>query len=177
MLGLIPAHAGKTSWARPVWSSGTAHPRSRGENSAASFSQSQPPWLIPAHEGKTPQRPSGKPPSAAHPRSRGENSGRYNATGGGVGSSPLTRGKHDEVNRACGGARLIPAHAGKTEWKHMTCGLSVAHPRSRGENARLILRVLEGSGSSPLTRGNPSVSTCPAACPWLIPAHAGITRG
>ena len=92
--GLIPAHAGKTRSGPPGGCERPAHPRSRGENSAASFSQSQPPGsspltrgkrahslrlalqpgLIPAHAGKTPSRIGSGWNEGAHPRSRGENS-------------------------------------------------------------------------------------------------------
>ena len=93
-VGLIPAHAGKTSssWKWPK--SWTAHPRSRGENStprraspwttgsspltrgkpASGPALGQPPGLIPAHAGKTASCEAWCCPSGAHPRSRGENS-------------------------------------------------------------------------------------------------------
>ena len=50
-----------------------------------------------------------------------------------AGSSPLTRGKLFVRRFACGAARLIPAHAGKT--------LARAS------------RIVRDEGSSPLTRG------------------------
>ena len=111
--GLIPAHAGKTR-SRP-WVRGTpwAHPRSRGENprpcrpvrirqgsSPLTRGKRQlqvhgnaPVGLIPAHAGKTRGRRSRTCPARAHPRSRGENHPDDGADGGGLGSSPLTRGK------------------------------------------------------------------------------------
>ena len=112
--GLIPAHAGKTpSSAAPgdlIW----AHPRSRGENSAPASAVliawgSSPltrgklecvpvagdrAGLIPAHAGKT-SSPSARAVGAtAHPRSRGENVVASPSSRSGLGSSPLTRGKH-----------------------------------------------------------------------------------
>ena len=92
-VGLIPAHAGKTTSNKTGSRSFGAHPRSRGENHrmksvAASLMGSSPltrgkphrhhlrarrPGLIPAHAGKT-TTPGEKPAlSRAHPRSRGEN--------------------------------------------------------------------------------------------------------
>ena len=70
--------------------------------------------LIPAHAGKTPRLPGASARRRAHPRSRGENVRCSRASHGGIGSSPLTRGKlHkwqlDELDTG-----LIPAHAGKT---------------------------------------------------------------
>ena len=54
------------------------------------------------------------------------------------GSSPLTRGKPDL--REVGGtlARLIPAHAGKTEAVECPARRHRAHPRSRGENDQYV---------------------------------------
>ena len=92
-LGLIPAHAGKTSstsWA--TWWT-WAHPRSRGENGTWHSPRSRPrgsspltrgkldqrlhrrapQGLIPAHAGKTGRRPPAYRRAWAHPRSRGEN--------------------------------------------------------------------------------------------------------
>ena len=94
LVGLIPAHAGKTRPTRrgaPRW---RAHPRSRGENFACGAAiaknvGSSPltrgklctlhgpahmGGLIPAHAGKTVNRSRGASMPWAHPRSRGENS-------------------------------------------------------------------------------------------------------
>ena len=132
--GLIPAHAGKTPRRRRGgWYSG-AHPRSRGENSAAlgyetpsrgsspltrgkhhrRRQRAQTCGLIPAHAGKTPAGRGGGVGARAHPRSRGENHGEH--FGGGLieGSSPLTRGKQRRVDESADWEGLIPAHAGKT---------------------------------------------------------------
>ena len=132
--GLIPAHAGKTRHTLCPSSSGTAHPRSRGENSNAA-DRSTPAGgsspltrgklvegarlfdvvgLIPAHAGKTPlvsHRAISRP---AHPRSRGENEYQVRKSVTVRGSSPLTRGKPDTLTHTSGSKRLIPAHAGKT---------------------------------------------------------------
>ena len=151
---LIPAHAGKTACRRPRRGRYPAHPRSRGENYPARHAgvcgagsspltrgkhrplgtDLPPGRLIPAHAGKTwtgsPQRPR----KWAHPRSRGENRiQRHRAT---VldGSSPLTRGKLREHPQRVPRARLIPAHAGKTETRALLRDRGRAHPRSRGGN-------------------------------------------
>ena len=111
---LIPAHAGKTLCAFCVVSSPPAHPRSRGENYPGPSGR----WncggsspltrgkrrrrglprhgsrLIPAHAGKTRCAGSCSCQCPAHPRSRGENIENDPRSGTGVGSSPLTRGKH-----------------------------------------------------------------------------------
>ena len=111
--GLIPAHAGKTTSTTRSGTNPAAHPRSRGENGErAAFNGDRegsspltrgkrpsspslwdPLRLIPAHAGKT-IRPWGRwPAPAAHPRSRGENHDLDYTVPGGMGSSPLTRGK------------------------------------------------------------------------------------
>ena len=72
-----------------------------------------------------------------------------------MGSSPLTRGKP-----------MSGIEIDTTE---------VAHPRSRGENARRGGPITSGPGSSPLTRGK--LCSCLLRCcgRGLIPAHAGKT--
>ena len=111
-----------------------AHPRSRGENrdaferfnvvggsSPLTRGKLLPPSdhavvdrLIPAHAGKTWSFNSDTGVTWAHPRSRGENGDDLASGLLDGGSSPLTRGKLEDV--VCGqlGCRLIPAHAGKT---------------------------------------------------------------
>ena len=154
MAGLIPAHAGKTASSRRLTAATAAHPRSRGENSpqlilvmsprgSSPLTRGKRPWrahghrrrrLIPAHAGKTETPSAVARLSKAHPRSRGENGGAISLVIDDCGSSPLTRGKPQEILstfRECG---LIPAHAGKTESNDLIGVERGAHPRSRGEN-------------------------------------------
>ena len=153
--GLIPAHAGKTSYHPPLRVLEGAHPRSRGENDVADGPCSVvlgsspltrgkrvglagwllPGRLIPAHAGKTECSPT--------------------------------------VAHVWG---LIPAHAGKTTPSRCGTGRRGAHPRSRGENALLGAAVGIGGGSSPLTRGKQGAPERPLSYRGLIPAHAGKTR-
>ena len=193
--GLIPAHAGKTTRPSGTSRGPRAHPRSRGENWPTrtvmfTGTGSSPltrgkqtierwwrerPRLIPAHAGKTVMEVILVFPSAAHPRSRGENAraGRPPRSAGG--SSPLTRGK-PRTNASTGSLRrLIPAHAGKTPTRSCRSAPSAAHPRSRGENARLASPVESLAGSSPLTRGKPLCDWSRQSMLGLIPAHAGKT--
>ena len=53
--------------------------------------------------------------------------------------------------------------------------LGQAHPRSRGENARIGPRRPVGLGSSPLTRGKRLYAHGRVLGTGLIPAHAGKT--
>ena len=173
IVGLIPAHAGKTSNLSVCWCVRWAHPRSRGENLVrhvepvrglgsspltrgkqdATLKERTVARLIPAHAGKTILHRPQHRPQGAHPRSRGENNQLREALEAFAGSSPLTRGKRNGLRPRHAGTGLIPAHAGKTRgWRD---GLlrARAHPRSRGENKDGAGKDLIRWGSSPLTRG------------------------
>ena len=133
-VGLIPAHAGKTSPTRQQPATPGAHPRSRGENLEIANPRGEregsspltrgkragpvprPPLarLIPAHAGKTSGGEDRFALPGAHPRSRGENGRRVSLRRAASGSSPLTRGKHAAPRRNGLRSGLIPAHAGKT---------------------------------------------------------------
>ena len=131
--------------------------------------------LIPAHAGKTSRQKRSPHGDRAHPRSRGENRPISSQAPSATGSSPLTRGKLMGYLSPIEDARLIPAHAGKTARGPGGAALGAAHPRSRGENARLGGPITSGPGSSPLTRGKRLVGTDRFFRSGLIPAHAGKT--
>ena len=172
-MGLIPAHAGKTSRGSSLPVCPRAHPRSRGENQlpetciivgmgSSPLTRGKPPgvsWvetragLIPAHAGKTQASARVALTVRAHPRSRGENIAEMVMDGASSGSSPLTRGKPAESEYGLDPMGLIPAHAGKT-WRSwcQSCWWG-AHPRSRGENCFGRRGNQANGGSSPLTRG------------------------
>ena len=153
LIGLIPAHAGKTPCSASRSQLIRAHPRSRGENRVLTEVQlfghgsspltrgkrpgqhaaRAPDGLIPAHAGKTGRRTWTRAPRAAHPRSRGENHPLLQQEDGVRGSSPLTRGKPCVDLDGVTAVGLIPAHAGKT-----LLDLALSAPCT---------------GSSPLTRG------------------------
>ena len=170
---LIPAHAGKTAPYGPATSRASAHPRSRGENSAKIPTDDvgmgsspltrgklrrwpptpKPHRLIPAHAGKTGASMRLRLRRGAHPRSRGENKASSSPLQSLSGSSPLTRGKPVRGGARQPQPRLIPAHAGKTPRAESRVPGTRAHPRSRGENWTSGGGVPTGVGSSPLTRG------------------------
>ena len=192
---LIPAHAGKTAAASAVAGRPSAHPRSRGENprtviegralrGSSPLTRGKPSrrvtrnvtlGLIPAHAGKTGQLTVRANPASAHPRSRGENILPALEPLGGVGSSPLTRGKHTVCITEFLSVRLIPAHAGKTTRLNAPWMPTSAHPRSRGENRTLHVWCATRRGSSPLTRGKQVGAGFRRLRGRLIPAHAGKT--
>ena len=172
-----------------------AHPRSRGENLSIEHWRGQgkgsspltrgkrcvtpfinfPVRLIPAHAGKTTPSARVNVIVKAHPRSRGENGGAREMTAAAPGSSPLTRGKLWVAGAGEPSEGLIPAHAGKTREGVQVLGKAGAHPRSRGENSHARPRPDWRRGSSPLTRGKPSLEICTLTVSRLIPAHAGKT--
>ena len=153
--GLIPAHAGKTPSVDVAVSFSGAHPRSRGENrvrrcargwwlGSSPLTRGKPRYtvgpmgvhgLIPAHAGKTRRRGSATRRGRAHPRSRGENHRIKSVAASVTGSSPLTRGKHQDDQAQYLRTGLIPAHAGKTRGRRGCSCCGRAHPRSRGENS------------------------------------------
>ena len=195
VLGLIPAHAGKTPSTPRCCRGSGAHPRSRGENLrlyglGAMNEGSSPltrgkhlrsvrhvpaPGLIPAHAGKTSKDSSTESVQWAHPRSRGENGVSHEIGCGVAGSSPLTRGKRRLGRGWVQHAGLIPAHAGKTQHPQFTAESRGAHPRSRGENKPRPSPSVPLRGSSPLTRGKRPLRDRDRAKGGLIPAHAGKT--
>ena len=152
-----------------------AHPRSRGENvppgprrfwieGSSPLTRGKPNalvpsevahGLIPAHAGKTSNSRRAQSKPSAHPRSRGENGLGLDRLCLALGSSPLTRGKHQSRRECRRRMGLIPAHAGKT------------HRRSAPNGIK--------SGSSPLTRGKHLTALLPDRRDRLIPAHAGKT--
>ena len=193
---LIPAHAGKTCTSHAGIMTDEAHPRSRGENLRGGVvsrlytgsspltrgkrfslgAVSNPMRLIPAHAGKTCLSRAVAARTAAHPRSRGENLRSSPNARSLSGSSPLTRGKRPARGSPSRTRGLIPAHAGKTGRSPSERPGWTAHPRSRGENARILQDHAVQVGSSPLTRGKPHpMARQPSRC-RLIPAHAGKTE-
>ena len=193
--GLIPAHAGKTHSRIALPRTGSAHPRSRGENynfahQPAALVGSSPltrgkrrgvtqttaeTRLIPAHAGKTGDRAYPVLRQEAHPRSRGENRPVWPTCRTIKGSSPLTRGKLTPIPQVLVGGGLIPAHAGKTRRFVRNVREDSAHPRSRGENSAGTSAAVSSAGSSPLTRGKLRGDSLSSAMIGLIPAHAGKT--
>ena len=91
------------------------------------------------------------------------------------GTSPRTRGKHQQQPTKHPKTRNIPAHAGKTSTSLTTARIVWEHPRARGENSIIHSANYTEVGTSPRTRGKLVVLSC-LIHPWgNIPAHAGKT--
>ena len=194
--GLIPAHAGKTTFDASRCSRIRAHPHSRGENAEGAIraeeSKGSSPLtrgkpsravstggirgLIPTHAGKTPRHAATAPCAWAHPHSRGENWISGAQLRGSEGSSPLTRGKRRDLPVRLAEDGLIPTHAGKTVRRSRARRPCRAHPHSHGENDIIIDGTLDNVGSSPLTRGKLLTPGRAAMGHGLIPTHAGKTH-
>ena len=157
MAGLIPAHAGKTCSLPRSRRRARAHPRSRGENLGGAGFGVRVAGSSPLTRGKPRSACPRGGMSVAHPRSRGENFDCEPAAPDDVGSSPLTRGKLSASALDDLVTGLIPAHAGKTQVAGPLASGRGAHPRSRGENPPAADRDRQHRGSSPLTRGKPTV--------------------
>ena len=174
-VGLIPAHAGKTSPRVSVCTSTRAHPRSRGENLTAARPCAMRRGSSPLTRGKPRKASICAVVAGAHPRSRGENYAPFLSRASWSGSSPLTRGKRRLLDTARVDRGLIPAHAGKTDAGISTTPSRGAHPRSRGENSQAEEMMRPRTGSSPLTRGKQPRDSGRHHDHRLIPAHAGKT--
>ena len=190
---LIPARAGNIRSARAVNHGQPAHPRSRGEHSAASRTVARHAGssplargtfaarslrrergrLIPARAGNIRSRRLVIRWSPAHPRSRGEHRAVVARTTGMAGSSPLARGTSRICRDRQGVGRLIPARAGNIHRHRCPMWVGPAHPRSRGEHFLNHSGSSKANGSSPLARGTYPREVNDEHSPRLIPARAG----
>ena len=155
---LIPARAGNMTWFSRRPKVCPAHPRSRGEHSAAGASllmrsgssplargtfRIQRPRrlrhrLIPARAGNIALAPAAGSAGTAHPRSRGEHeTGNYFPSSP-LGSSPLARGTSENRTDNIRNRRLIPARAGNMHASGHDTPPRSAHPRSRGEHPSFV---------------------------------------
>ena len=171
----IPARAGNTRSSATPASRTTVHPRSRGEHSHASVTNSilvgssplargtprargarrRSRRFIPARAGNTAPAISAKTGAAVHPRSRGEHEARGCRWFTPTGSSPLARGT------------LLEPALGEHRRRFI--------PRSRGEHAGGGPFFAIGVGSSPLARGTRGQWRCRRRWSRFIPARAGNT--
>ena len=173
--GIIPAYAGSTS--SPTMSTSCAwdHPRIRGEHCEKRH-------IFYRHSGSSPHtRGALTPPRRRrslvqdHPRIRGEHLAEAHRFGLTRGSSPHTRGALDACDCVRIVARIIPAYAGSTEPAPHPSARKPDHPRIRGEHKDRDTQAMIMFGSSPHTRGAPSVFS-PLSRAWrIIPAYAGST--
>ena len=194
-LGIIPAYAGSTRSARRSFRSNRDHPRLRGEHLeplAVAYSQAGsspltrgapavelqvqlPRGIIPAYAGSTCSYPTRCMSLQDHPRLRGEHPNSRSLSRSRLGSSPLTRGAPQRIDSEDYISGIIPAYAGSTPASWSRAAGAPDHPRLRGEHRNGHGRGCWYAGSSPLTRGAPSLPSTKRTTTRIIPAYAGST--
>ena len=149
-----PAHAGKTYRRSYYYLKGSDHP---------------------AHAGKTYGQEIGRRCVTDHPRTCGEN--HFNALHSVIndGSPPHMRGKPLRESTKIECMRITPAHAGKTSHSPECPPMRADHPRTCGENFRLLSSVVSMSGSPPHMRGKLLTPFNLSLFTRITPAHAGKT--
>ena len=173
---IIPAYAGSTgsSSATTIWSMGSS-PHTRGAllihpGSLGVFR------IIPAYAGSTPSTSGQVGGDADHPRIRGEHDDDPTPRGRDNGSSPHTRGALGSEPVLGLGEGIIPAYAGSTRRVIGTLPKPAwIIPAYAGSTVGVHMIVVDGLGSSPHTRGAPSLSQWIAGLIRIIPAYAGST--
>ena len=153
LVGITPAHAGKSPWTAPKRQRNGDHPRTRGEKPSArclplNTVGSPPhtrgkalvlphcpgvPGITPAHAGKRSRSLIHSPGREDHPRTRGEKFTSLALSKEIMGSPPHTRGKACTIFTNSSSIGITPAHAGKRckAAPARQCGWD--HPRTRGE--------------------------------------------
>ena len=136
LLGITPAHAGKTESAAARGGEPRDHPRACGENQRYLHQHERcrgsPPrmrgkprkhdivpntaGITPAHAGKTRKLVRREVSRRDHPRACGENRLQKSISAFGSGSPPRMRGKPGDAFASSGEIGITPAHAGKTPW-------------------------------------------------------------
>ena len=113
-LGIIPAYAGSTATSRTSAIRHPDHPRIRGEHADEDAVVVDEARIIPAYAGSTFGTHRVPIDVRDHPRIRGEHPSLKPGVSNGEGSSPHTRGAHENFLAPSGGERIIPAYAGST---------------------------------------------------------------
>ena len=192
---IIPALAGNTPSVLENSSYLPDHPRSRGEYSefldghcgvvgSSPLSRgipliastiSVPSRIIPALAGNTTPMVMLLSKGRDHPRSRGEYRSALPEARIPPGSSPLSRGILEWFGAFVKAGRIIPALAGNTNCHCSAKSIVSDHPRSRGEYRHRRQHSPPGCGSSPLSRGIPTLVGQLIGFDRIIPALAGNT--
>ena len=131
--------------------------------------------IIPAYAGSTASPTWAPTDTMDHPRIRGEHPPGDSVWGLLPGSSPHTRGarRYDLAHHVP--HRIIPAYAGSTTLPSNALRICSDHPRIRGEHATALTLPVFVMGSSPHTRGAPSLLEHGIDSRRIIPAYAGST--
>ena len=155
---IIPAYAGSTGWDRRIPHTCRDHPRIRGEHMGYTRARPRPRWIIPAYAGSTGAVGLLSIRYPDHPRIRGEHPIRGLLLPRDRGSSPHTRGAPTHRRPWRSFLRIIPAYAGSTSGARCAARAPSDHPRIRGEHRDAAIPSRSSAGSSPHTRGAPSMT-------------------
>ena len=131
---------------------------------------------IPARAGETAFAPSSPRSFRAYPRSCGGNAIREQPILGGLGLSPLVRGKPALAKALASRRGPIPARAGETCIERGIPDEQVAYPRSCGGNLDQLAPSGFIQGLSPLVRGKLFRGKDYTKLEGPIPARAGETE-
>ena len=171
--GIIPAYAGSTLIPCSRATSSSDHPRIRGEHAGLGLGEaaargSSPHTrgapillarqrlqirIIPAYAGSTSRKSPERSSRRDHPRIRGEHDAGEHGYERRQGSSPHTRGAHDQRRSDDRRRGIIPAYAGSTRERDHGDFVEGDHPRIRGEHQPSRFSRCHAAGSSPHTRG------------------------
>ena len=93
-----------------------------------------------------------------------------------IGSSPYTRGTRPYCYEVLFRTRFIPIHTGNSCQKPCLSLPLPVHPHTHGELAGCPVQSRSICGSSPYTRGTPTMNTPTEAAARFIPIHTGNSR-
>ena len=106
---------------------------------------------------------------------RGENMWHVHLQNLALGSPPLARGKQTTIIMPFHSPGITPACAGKTPRTVAQVIYLKDHPRLRGENQTLHLKIVFLQGSPPLARGKRTIPIVSMSIMRITPACAGKT--
>ena len=132
--------------------------------------------IIPAHAGQTTIFLFNSARWSDHPRACGANPCRPPIRWMNTGSSPRMRGKRDQDPEHPYHLRIIPAHAGQTDYPSLFMNMTPDHPRACGANVTSGSPAAYERGSSPRMRGKRISDIRNVTAQRIIPAHAGQTQ-
>ena len=191
---VVPAHAGvfPTSWPTPPRAA--SRPRTRG-GLPASFpphvrcSTSSPHTrgssvgrdvivgvrdVVPAHAGVFPRRSGPGLLCPRRPRTRGGLPSLLVSSGAGLASSPHTRGSSSSSTVQHPARAVVPAHAGVFPRSWPVTRRPWRRPRTRGGLPVAVEVLVDGTPSSPHTRGSSRRGAGRVPAHPVVPAHAGV---
>ena len=196
LVGITPAHAGKSCPLVFAFRYSRDHPRACGEKPPGRVVQGFPPGspprmrgkaedaianitrqgITPAHAGKRQTRASPAGVCWDHPRTCGEKNNAITGRVLDVGSPPHMRGKVSTELADIQIAGITPAHAGKSLRPYSQLYFRWDHPRTCGEKSGVRLMAAMAPGSPPHMRGKAPPPVAASLPSGITPAHAGKRR-